>query len=1073
MHIRVNLLVVVAVISYASIYSLDAQTTTAELRGTVLDPSSAPVPGAEVTATNVDTGFTRSASTNDSGNYVIADLPYGNFKITAVKEGFQQLVRTGVALSIGDRRTLDFSLAVGDVAQSVTVTGEAPLLREADASLGQVIDNTRVAEIPVVGRSFDQLLYMVPGSQVSPTGQYAGNSLMTAGPAIGVSFNGMRTEMNEYELDGTRLNNPVFGTPSFYPSLETLEEFRVETQNFSTELSRVAGGQVLLSTKSGTNQFHGSAYDYLRNSDLEARNPFALVRPVTRSNQFGATLGGPIIRNKTFFFVGYEGFRSVVPATSSTTVPTLDDRQGTLTDPTLHPTAIIDPNNGLPFPGNIIPQSRIDPIAANVLNLIPKPNESGFPNFTKNVPNSQTFDQGNARLDHYFASFARLFGRWTYQPTNISTPNFVTVDPPLTQGTAQNVVVGFDANTVHFFNSVRFGHTRFDGYSQNTVPAGLTPQSLGFPLDQYQAEPKGQFHGIPNFRIANYASGFDGFGQIGGSPGGSNIRHYQIGDNMTLVRGSHTFKWGGDYTRTIIIQLTSNNERGSYGFDGTYTGDPLADFLLGLPRNLGRTIQTANPIEHENHVYTHFGDTWKITPSLTVDYGLAYSYNGQPWEIANRIQSFFVGPVDGVQRIQFIFGGDSRFPRSLMYANLLDFDPRLGIAWRPFGAKKTVIRVAFGRFHSLLTWNARFNDAYGPPFQVEQGFQNPNPAVATLRDAFLPSLIGGASSTTSGAAVPLKFRDAAVNQWNLNIEREIGHGMLAQLAYIGNTAVHLDSTTDFNAALPGPGPFASRRPYPLDPGPIDYAETDATSTYHAFRAQLEKRFSAGWTLLAYYTFAKHLDDATALADGFGGQYYPQDPYNLRAEKGRSSDDARQRFVTSYVYELPFGKGKTWLSSARGVTDAVLGGWQLAGVTTLMSGMPWSALDSTNPANVDSGALRPDRICDGNLGSRRTLSKWFDTSCYVLQAPYTYGNAGRNTIEGPGLVDFDLNLAKYFTIQENKRLQFRSEFLNLMNTPYFGKPGRFLGTPTFGEITSLARGGSANTRIVQFALKFVF
>jgi len=1069
----VRLWMTIAVLTGACTAGLYAQTTTAELRGTVLDPSSAPVPGARVTATNVDTEITRSVSTNDTGVYVIADLPYGNFKITVVKTGFQQLVRTGVSLNIGDRRTVDLNLALGDVAQTVNVSAEAPLLREADASLGQVIDNTRVAEIPVVGRSFDQMLYMAPGSQVSPTGQYSANSAMTAGPAIGVSFNGMRTEMNEYELDGTHLNNPVFGTPSFYPSLETIEEFRVETQNFSTELSRVAGGQILLSTKAGTNSFHGSAYEFLRNSDLEARNPFALVRPVTRSNQFGATLGGPIIRNKTFFFVGYEGFRSVVPATSSTTVPTLNDRQGILTDPVLHPKPIIDPNGGQPFPGNIIPQTRLDPIALNVLKLTPTPNEPGFPNYTKNVPNTHPFDEGNVRVDHYFRSFARLFGRWTYQPTDVGSPNFVTVDPPLTHASAQNVVIGFDSNTVHFFNSLRFGHTRYDSYSQNTVPDGVTPQSLGFPLDQYQAQPKGQFHGIPNFQIANYASGFNGFGQTGGSPGGSNIRHYEIGDTMTLVRGSHTLKWGGNYTRTIIIQLTSNNERGQYGFDGTYTNDPLADFLLGLPRNLSRTLQTANPIEHENHFYVHFGDTWKATPSLTVDYGIAYSYNGQPFEVANRIQSFFIGPVDGVPRIQFVFGGDSRFPRSLMFANPYDIDPRLGLAWRPFGSQKTVIRAAFGRFHSLLTWNDRFNDAFGPPFQVEQGFQNPNPPIATLREGFLPDLITGSSSTTSGAAAPMDFKDATVNQWNLNIQREIGQGMLAQIGYIGNNAIHLDMLDYFNAAKPGPGPFADRRPYPLDPGPIFYGETNGTSTYHAFRAQLEKRFSAGWTVLAYYTFAKHLDTATALADGFGGQYFAQNPYDLAAEKGRSSDDARHRFVTSYVYDLPFGKGRRWLSDAGGVTNAIFGGWELAGVTTFMSGMPLSAGESTNVANVDSGARRPDRICDGNLGSRRTLDRFFDTSCYVLQPLYQYGNAGRDTIEGPGLVDFDLNAAKNFVIREKIRLQFRSEFLNLMNTPYFGKPNTTVGSPTFGKVTSLARGGTANTRIIQFALKLTF
>jgi hypothetical protein len=1053
--------------------ALKAQTTTAMLRGTVLDPSSAPVPVAEVKAVNAGTGFTRSVITNDSGDYVIADLPYGTYTVTVSKAGFQQLNRSGVVLNIGDRRTLDLNVSVGELTQSVSVSGEAPALRAADASLGQVIDNKRVEEIPLVGRSFDQMLYMVPGSQVSPTGQFSASSIMSAGPAIGVSFNGMRTEMNEYELDGTRLNDPVYGTPTFYPSVETVQEFRVETQNFSSELSRVAGGQVLLSTKSGTNEFHGSVYEFLRNSTLEARNPFAQVRPVTRSNQFGATLGGPIIRDKTFFFAGYEGFRSVVPGTNSTTVPTLEDRQAILTDPSLHPNPILDPTNGAPFAGNVIPPDRINPIAANILKITPAPNQPGFPNYTKNVPTTHPFDQANIRGDQYFRSFARLFGRWSYQPTDVITPSFVTIDDNVVHAATHNVVVGFDANTPHFFNSVRFGHTRYDSQSVNTAPAGITPQSLGFPLDEFQAKPSSQFFGIPNFQIANYATGFDGFGQRGGTPGGSNIRHFEIGDTMTLVRGSHTLKWGGNYTRTIIIQLTSNTERGRYNFDGTYTGDPLGDFLLGLPRDLSRTVQTANPIEHENHVYTHFGDTWKISPGLTLDFGLAYSYNGQPYEVANRIQSFFVTNVDGVPRIEFVRGGDPRFPRSLMFRNTRNFDPRLGIAWRPFGSQKTVIRLAGGRFHSLLTWNDRFNDAFGPPFQVEQGFQNPDVPVATLQRGFVPELITGATSTTSGAAAPMDFKDAAVTQWNINIQRELGRGMLAQVGYIGNTAIHLDMLDYFNAALPGPGPFAPRRPFPLDPGPIFYGETVGTSTYHAFRAQIEKRFSAGWTILAYYTFAKHLDMASALADGFGGQYFAQNPYDLAAEKGRSSDDARHRFVTSYVWELPFGRGKKWLGSAPGVTDAVLGGWQVAGVVTLMSGMPISALESTNVANTDSGARRPDRICNGNLGDARTLDRWFDTSCYVLQPEFQYGNAGRNTIEGPGLVNFDLNASKSFNIREKTRLQFRSEIFNLTNTPHFGKPISTLGSPTFGKITSLARGGTANTRIVQFGLRLMF
>jgi hypothetical protein len=408
-----------------------------------------------------------------------------------------------------------------------------------------------------------------------------------------------------------------------------------------------------------------------------------------------------------------------------------------------------------------------------------------------------------------------------------------------------------------------------------------------------------------------------------------------------------------------------------------------------------------------------------------------------------------------------------------MFRNVLNFDPRVGIAWRPFGSQKTVIRMAAGRYHSLLTWNDRFNNAFGPPFQVEEGFQNPDVPVATLSRAFLPELITGASSTTSGAAAPMDFKDAAVTQWNINVQREIGAGLLAQVGYIGNTAIHLDMLDYFNAAVPGPGPFAPRRPFPLDPGPIFYGETVGTSTYHAFRAQIEKRFSAGWTILGYYTFAKHLDMASALADGFGGQYFAQDPYNLAAEKGRASDDARHRFVTSYIYQLPFGKGRKWLSSTPVLSNFLFGGWQVAGVLTLMSGMPISALESSNRSNTDSGAHRPDRICDGNLGDARTLGRWFDTGCYALQPMYQHGNAARNTIEGPGLANMDLNASKEFAIRENKRLQFRAEMFNLTNSPHFGKPNTTLQSATFGAVTSLARGGTANTRIVQLGLKLSF
>jgi hypothetical protein len=1053
---------------------LPAQLTTAILSGVVTDPAGAAVPGAEITVIDSDTGQHRITITNGTGNYLVADLPYGHYDVKVVKQGFEVLNRTGISLSPGVRQALDLSLILGSTTQAVTVSGVPTALKTSDASMGQLIGHSQVDAMPVLGQTFTQLMYLVPGSQVAPTGQYSGNTTFgSAGPTIGVSFYGMRTEMNDYMIDGVESTYPVYGTPSYYPSMEIIQEMRVEAQNFSTQDSRTAGGQVMLYTKSGTNRFHGSAYDYLRNSALEARNPFSPNNPESRSNLFGGTVGGPILKDNTFFFFGYEGFRSLTPATSSTTVPTAAQLQGNLNDSVLDPNPIINPATGLPFPGNVIPADQLSPIAVNMLKLTPQPNVPGFPNYTANTSNNHPFNEYNVRVDHDFRTLGRLFGRWSYQPGDSDSAPFVVLNPSSTHAVGTNVVVGFDASTSGFSNSVRFGHDRASLISPNIDPHGVTPQSLGFPLDAYQVNPQGQFFGIPNFQISNYAVGFDGFGESGGTPGGDSMRVYQINDTMTLTRGTHTLQWGGDYMRTSVYNIFSGNERGVYTFDGTYTGDPLADFLLGIPRNLNRTTATPEPTLISNSVHGFFSDVWKVSHGLTLNLGLAYAYNGQPYEIANRASTFFIGPVNGVQRIQFVNAGDPRFPRSLMFANTKDIDPRIGIAWQPFGSKKTVVRAGAGIFHSQLTQNDRLNDAFGSPWGVYQGFQNPDPPVATLADAFIPQLITGASSTSENIAAPMDFKDASVYMWNFNIQREIAPGTIVQVGYVGNAAIHLDLLDEFNVAAPGPGPFGPRRPYPLDAGPIVYGTTNANSTYEAFQAQIEKRFGHGWTLLSYYTRAKQLDDASALADGFGSQYYAQDINNIRAEKGRASDDAPNRFVTSFIYEVPVGRGRSFLANSNAVVDGFLGGWRLAGLGTLMSGMPWSATQPGNLANRDFTFQRPNRVCNGWLGSARTLDRFFDTSCYVQTAQYELGNAGRDTIQGPGLVDFDTSIAKSFRVREGLRIEYKADFLNLTNTPYFGKPGNSLGSSTFGEITGLARGGTANTRIIQMALKLVF
>ena len=1054
------------------------------IRGTILgsvhDESGAIVRGAKVTVKQTSTGLTRQESTNDSGEYLFAQLPVGTYNITAEQPGFKKLERNNVLLQVDDKLRVDLTLSVGAVTETLAVEASAPVINTDSATVGNVVDNKKVTELPLNGRNPLQLTLLVPGANQG----VKGSQNQTQGGSI--SVNGAREQANNFLLDGVDNNDLAINQYSVAISTEAIQEFKMEESTYTAEFGRSGGAQINFATRSGSNQIHGVLYEYLRNADLDAKNFFDKPAPASippfKRNQFGTSIGGPIKKDKTFFFFNWESTRVRQSITRVATVPTAAMKGGNFSA-LLPNTIIYDPNSlnaagqRTPFSGNIIPSQDFSKVGQAILGLYPDPNapnnaSSGL--YTSSQGKTDDFDQFTGRIDHRFSESDNLFGRYTFSKEN----RFDTFDPfcSLTN------VPGFGCNTlnggqglvldeVHLFtptkiNELRLGYNRTRGgiFQQDqttdlSTQLGITGTSRS-PLD----------YGLTRF----VPSGYDTVGDGGNLPQDRKDNTYEATDTFSWTHGNHNFKFGEDFRRFQLNLLFDSNVRGSETFQPFFTtaatnsnvgGNSIAEILLGDPQqaSVSRSFAgiTGNTVTaFRTSSVDFFGqDDWRVSPHLTLNLGLRWEYNTPVIDKYNHLGTFDPSVPGDIRT------ATSQKPE-LYTAPKGQFAPRFGLAWTPLG-DKTVFRGGYGVYWDEKLLNIHLTPALSPPFLIPLSF---NPSTNGVPNINIANPFGG---TVAGGGFPSStwlespFRNGYLQQWSVNVQHQLPAAMGFTVGYVGSKGTHLDRQYNANLPLPSSVFSQANRPYPAF-GNITIDSASASSSYDALQASIEKKFSNGLSFLTSYTYSKAIDDASSWNAG------AIDVFNLHFERGLSTFDTRNRFVTSYTYDLPIGKGHRLGGNMNKAGDFLLGGWQTNGIVTVQSGNPLDVLAGPLTLTGTNSNTRPDVTCNPN-NFAHDPSKWFNTACFSNSFLGRFGDAGRNIVIGPGTADFDAALLKKFPLfSESRYLQFRSEFFNVFNHPNFDNPNATANSASFGRIASAGTSDPRlSSRQIQFALRLVF
>ncbi len=1074
-------LALLAVISLSLAYAQASFTGT--ILGTVTDPTRAAVSGAAVAVTNLGTNEVSRVKTDEAGNYLVPNLKPGEYSVTAEFPGFKKFVRDRIPLQIDQRARVDASLTLGTTSEVVEVTGAAPVLQTETGSVGQVVDNRKIVGLPLNGRGAFGLIGLVPGVA---DGAASGTSGASA------RINGGRNRLNEIQLDGITAVNVKGGNVSYTPMVDALEEFKIVTNSFSAEYGRTGGGVILATIKSGSNAYHGTVFEFLRNDALNARNFFAprgQRKPVLRQNQFGAAAGGPIRRDKTFFFTDWQGTRVRTAAVRTSSVPTPQMRSGNLAgfNPIYDPaTTRVEGNQVLrdPIPNNIIPAARFDPAAAKIMAFYPEPNGPGNANnYVLAGPGKRGDDQGDIRVDHNLTGAVRLMGRYSLSMTDdIPSPTFLTPGNPTnypSEGRQQNAAFSYlhalRANLIH---EVRLGFNRV--YSQGISPtAGENyPQQLGVP-------------GVPqdNFPRINI-TGFTSIGNDRSRPALARVTAYQLVDNLTVIHGRHYLKFGFDFRRSYSNNFNPTNASGEFSFGplqtgistNNRTGDAFASFLFGQGSGFQLLPGVSTYLSFPSYdVYVQ--DDFKVSQSLTLNFGLRYEPAFHFVEKYDRITHF------NPQRRLLDFAGQSGNPRHFYTNDWNNVGPRFGLAYRL--TDTTILRLGYGMYFSSAPVASNPGTPLEAPFPYARSFALTAPAFPSLPLFTLSRFPGGASDfdttgRTAGENVHFDRNSRApyMQGWNFSIQRELRRNLALDLAYAGTKGTKLYTPgSNLNQLRPEqlgpPSQFggltsAQRRPFPEFQN-IAYNTFGVSSIYHSLQTKLEQRYSSGLSYLLSYTWSKSIDNGSGLFPGdnpsVSSSFRLQNLYDMRGERAISADDQAHRFVASYTYDLPWGPGRAWLNS-KSIWAKAFGSWEVGGIALLRSGLPFGMDSTANTTDSQGGRQRANRIGDGRLDrSQRSLNRYFDIAAFVNPPQYQFGNSPRNVLRAPGLVNFDLVLAKNLQFTERVRLDFRTEAFNLMNTPAFSFPGATVGTTSFGVISSTLPGTDA--RLIQFALKLCF
>ncbi len=1137
---------------------LRSQATSQAVQGLVADSSGAVIPGATVTLTNLGTGVAQTLQTNESGYYSFTLVPVGNYDIRCETPGFKVEAASNVRVETGAQVRLNFSMEVGDLTETVQVEAAAPALVTENAVVGGVVENKRIVELPLNGRNVVNLAVLVPGVQYgSRTGMADGlEGFPIPGQGFSVTANGQREIHQVVSLDGVDAKDPRIHITNFVPSVEAIEEFKIQTNAYSAEVGFGGGAVTSITMKSGTNALHGTFFEFLRNDKLDAENYFLnFERPAgservpkdkLRRNQFGLVLSGPIIKNKTFWAFNWESRREIVGQVQTEEFPLAEWRRGDFSEllsGTLNPATgklfrapilIFDPDTGLPFANNVIPTSRLHPGALNLLNAyVPQAQfrQADPLDFTARAAVDQPVspNQFFGRVDHYFGAKDRVFGRLAMDRSSTTSNNINPYLPVDRDSQVYNIA----SQWVHNFsptviNEARFGFNISDDDTINPRTNDESFDMNGLGIGQYRIPTDGnraltaREHGLPRITGLPFT-----LQELTNGNGYDRMDTFQFGDHVSMTRGRHNIKFGGEAYYVTMERGAANLEEGALAFSANQSGNAFASFLLGRPDNTQTPEGLPLTFPRSLRQGYYVNDDWKVNEKLTVNLGMRFDYIGVPYDSEGLWRTLdFPGATDivdgrgngystGGRTIPIVFPGtvDKNGGVPLYDQDVRFFMPRIGIAWRPID--KTVIRIGGGWFDNINHMNTLtiFNlmppksgsDLFqtvtdvaqtipviggdGASYNVQTRMYRPGSNVISLTD---PLFVGGGGAATSGRTVnvsmiPPDYNDGGVYKWSFDVQRELMRNTVVTIGYVGTKGTHTgNSIGNFNNPDPSTNTnVQARRPYQefYDPaltergiqrlGNIRYIDSFGNSFYHGLQMKLDKRYSSGLAFGVAYTYSKsHGDGENGGQEGVSWQ----NPRDRAASRGRFRFDQTHNFVAHYVWEIPG-------ANMQGPLKWVLGGWQTNGVLSMRSGFPFSV---TQGGDLNTGgATFPDRLQDGALDDP-TRARWFDTSafqrvtCNLPSRPELcrYGSAGVNILESPGQQNLDFSLYKNFAVTETVKVQFRSEFFNAFNTPYFGQPTN-IGFSSINTIApDAARQGEIRSirtpmRIIQFGLKLSF
>ncbi|MGE0392650.1 MAG: carboxypeptidase regulatory-like domain-containing protein [Vicinamibacterales bacterium] len=1062
--------------------SAAAQTNAGQITGVVKDSSGAVLPGATVTATHPASGTTVERVSDATGRFLLPELRVGEWNIDASLSGFRTSTAKAVTVEIGRILQIDFTLGLEGLTETVTVAATvAPLVQATNAEISDVITNREVVQIPINGRNL-MALAQLSDAVVIPPGGTRGESLQQAGPLPNVG--GQRSGHNIYLLDGAKVTDELFNNLVINPSIDSVQEFKIQKSQYPAEFGGKASALINVATKAGANRFTGSLFEFFRDDAFDATNyflPKGQKNPPLRQNQFGGAFGGPIVQNRTFFFGSYEGQRLNRTQTRTFSVPSAALRTGDFSglgavcDPT--------PSGCVPFPGNQIPASRIDPVAAAMLRAVPMPTGAGnVQNLSAAEELEKQVNQMSLRVDHRLTDSDQLFARF-------STFSADETQPFGTSVLSESIVPGFgrtlDTRTKNLvashtrvlgnsmLNEVRFGWMTVTGgqrsvnagadFARQTGLLGVTTdrRDMGFP----QISTGGLFNtfGDPTSFVAR------------------NNQHFELYENFSIARAKHNLKFGAYYFHLQLRPEQPDNARGAFTYTGQFSGNALADFLLGYPVAATSGIGRGDEDGRTNWIHLYAQDDWRLRDNLTVNVGLRYEFNQHMYDANNRLSSIDIDgkrfviasdddgninpaaqPLLPLIPIPYTTSKDAGWGPGLMDPSAVRLAPRTGFALS-LQDGKTVVRGGYGIFLNQWAYSVQTAFARNLPFFYTKQVNVPiDVRVPTLQTRDI--LTGNATGTVGGTIMDYAYSVEYSQTWSGGVQRELGHNMVADVFYMGTWTLGADNATVHNVPEPGPGAIQPRRPIPQLSN-ISAIRFDGKSIYHGVTVKTEKRMSDGFAFNVAYTWSHSKDDASSPGPTESETNFPQNVRNIFSDSGEwalSSFNRTHQFVASGTLMTP-GVGS-------GLSAALTRDWRFNTIVTAQSGAPFTVNLSIDRANIGAGpAQRPNQSGDPNLpGDQRTPDRWFDTSVFTLPDAFTFGNAPRNSVVGPGFANVDFSVARTFPLGDGPQVEFRWEIFNLLNRANFDLPNRTFGNANFGRIFS-----ARDPRQMQFGLRFSF